>query len=183
MAKKLTRKQKRTKNRAAWRKHRPAKKSRARKSTARKGRKTVRKSYRTTAKRRSTKGRKRDTRTHGARYKFADINKMMGNPRRKSRRNPGAERTLRDGTTVQLVEAGAGHGIVYVHHTDGTMDDHKLPWKKAIAKFKAFKSGKRYSRRASASAYRELAMNNPRRRKSRARRNPSQFPMPFASGF
>ncbi len=176
----------------------------------------------------------------GARYSFSSINKALGmnprrgkkhrgkrrnpaqfpspfssalNPRRgRKRRNPGGmERTLRDGTSLSLHRDG-DQGVLYIHHASGAMDDFKGAWKKMVSKFKAFKSGKKYSRRSEASAWRELAMDNPRRRKHHklktrrntmvddpryattkimrkgtkrncgmSRRNPAQFPMPFAS--
>ncbi len=183
------------------------------------------------AKRRSHHDR-RDSRG-GARYSFSDINKAMGmnprrgkkrhgkrrnpnqfptpfqsglNPRRgKKRRNPsGLERTLRDGTSLSLHRDG-DQGVLYIHHANGTMDDFRGAWKRALSKFKAFKSGKTHRRHAEASAWNDLAMDNPKRRgrkgKTRRncgmvedprwattriirkghRRNPAQFPMPFVS--
>ncbi len=86
------------------------------------------------------------------------------------------ERTLKDGTSLSLHEEGS-NGVLYVHYASGEMDSFKLPWKKAVAKFKAFKSGKKYGRRAEASAWRELAMDNPRRRKGRGRKSRGRNPM------
>jgi len=158
------------------------------------------------------RGRSKDTRRYGQRYAFSAINKAMGNPRRGKkrrgkRRNPGGmERTLRDGTSLSLHRDG-DQGVLYIHHANGAMDDFKGAWHKALAKFKAFKSGRTYGRAASASAWRELAMDNPRHRRGRGRKtrrncgmmvedprwavtrimrkgskhNPAQFPMPFAS--
>ncbi len=125
-------------------------------------------------KHRKHRGRKKDTRLYGQRYSFSAINKAMGNPRRGKkrrgkRRNPGGmERTLRDGTSLSLHREG-DRGVLYIHHADGSMDDFKGSWEKAVAKFKRFKSGKKYGRRAEASAWRELAMDNPRHRKGRGR--------------
>ncbi len=164
--------------------------------------------------RRSKHRRKRkDNRHYGQRYSFTAINKAMGNPRRgkrgkrRGRRNPGGlERTLRDGTSLSLHRDG-DQGVLYIHHAHGGMDDFKSSWATALRKFKAFKSGRTYSRSSNKDAWAQLAMDNPRHRRGRGRKtrrncgmmvedprwavtrimrkgsrhNPAQFPMPFSS--
>lgn len=180
----------RSKRRGSYRKVRSsrtsARKSSARRSSyGRKGMRKARKSQNRRGLRMSTKGfrkAKRRGKTSARRSTFMKL--------RRKARNPQSARHLKDGSTVTLSESGSD-GIVRVIDRNGEIiHDDRLPWAKAVSRFRKHKAAKRYGSRTDRDAYAMIAADNPRRgrkgRKSkrgrgRARRNPAQFPMPFAS--
>lgn len=177
MAKKLTRKQKRSRNKALFR-------------LRNRRRNLKRACY---GKARTKKGRARKLRSWKCRYhkkhlprnkravkKAYRVKGRKTRGRRRARRNPGSvQRTLRDGSVVTLSPVGSA-AILRVFSPEGDLvDDRKLSWEAGMKALHKHKSGKRYARRATSSAWRMVAADNPRRRRSR--RNPAQFPTPFAS--
>jgi hypothetical protein len=86
---------------------------------------------------------------------------------RRKARNP-VSRTTGDGTTVELDQVG-NFGILRIHHATGGMSDYKLPWLKALDRFRKFKSGKKIRRKVESEDWAMLAGDNPRSRRGRGR--------------
>jgi hypothetical protein len=87
---------------------------------------------------------------------------------RRKARNP-VSRTTGDGTTVELSQVGT-FGILRVHHPDGGMSDYKLPWLKALDRFRKLKSGKKIRRKVESEDWAMLAGDNPRGRRGKSKR-------------
>jgi hypothetical protein len=154
-------------------KHRRKSKSRrkARSSKSRSGRKWGARGMRRARKTQSRRGLRMSTRGF---YKAKRKGRTKAHKRtfmrlRRKARNP-VSRTTGDGTTVELDQVGT-FGVLRVHHPDGGMSDYKLPWLKALDRFRKFKSGKKIRRKVESEDWAMLAADNPRsRRRGKSRR-------------
>lgn len=202
MARRRTRSSRRSKSRTR-RTARAGRGRRAWRARARKAARGARRQQKRWGLRMSSRGFRRAKRKGKTKAKRSTFMRL-----RRTARNPEMRQMLRDGSVKFLHEDG-DRGIVRVFDARGELVlDQKLPWPKAVARYRKYKSGRRASARQTRDDWAMVAADNPRRgrrRKAstswgklkplsgwgvkrkrrncggRSRRNPAQFPTPFAS--